>query len=194
MKAKNITNQRFGRLVALYPTEERRNGTIIWRLRCDCGREIESRIGPLGTRTKSCGCLRHENRYRHGSSTRNNVSPLYHCWRNIKEHCLNPKHPVFKHYGGRGISMAAEWINDFQAFRDYIDQHLGPRPKNCTIDRIDNDEGYYPGNLKWSTQSEQNYNQRRSKINKIINKLVLECLTECRRRRTTRPVKPKPFR
>jgi hypothetical protein len=172
MKAKNIANQRFGRLVALYPTEERRNGTIIWRLRCDCGQEIESRIGSLGTRTKSCGCLRRENRYRHGSSTRNNKSPLYRCWQNIKEHCLNPKHPVFKHYGGRGITMAPEWINDFPAFHDYINQNLGPRPKGRSLDRIENNEGYFPGNLKWSTKSEQNHNQRRS----AINKLVLECL------------------
>jgi hypothetical protein len=120
--------------------------------------------------------LASRDRYRHGSSTRNNKSPLYRCWQNIKEHCLNPKHPVFKHYGGRGVWMAAEWINDFLAFEIYVNQALGPKPSpKHSIDRIDNDDGYYPGNLKWSTQSEQNLNQRRSKISKIINELVLEC-------------------
>jgi hypothetical protein len=57
---KDITGQRFGRLVVLHRMEEKRNGNVMWRLRCDCGIEIEHTVSGLGTRTNSCGCLRRE--------------------------------------------------------------------------------------------------------------------------------------
>jgi len=69
--------------------------------------------------------------------------------------------------------MAPEWI-DFIPFRDYINEHLGPRPKGHTLDRIENHEGYFPGNLRWAPRSVQNYNTRRSKINKLLH----ECLAD----------------
>jgi hypothetical protein len=175
-RAKDITGQRFGRLVALYRMEKRCRGSIVWRLRCDCGREIESGSAPLGTQTKSCGCLRDENRYRHGDTR----STLYHCWQNIKTRCLNPQYEGYKNYGGRGIRMTPEWAEDFVAFQTYINQNLGPRPKGCSIDRIDNDDGYRPGNIRWATKSEQSHNQRRSRLYNGINKLILECLAELR--------------
>jgi hypothetical protein len=74
--------------------------------------------------------------------------------------------------------MAPKWADDFATFRDYVNQNLGPRPKGCSIDRIDNDQGYWPGNIRWATKSEQNNNQRRSEIYKTVNNLVLECLAE----------------
>jgi hypothetical protein len=64
--------------------------------------------------------------------------------------------------------MAPEWIKDFVVFRDYINQNLGPRPKGCTIDRIDNDEGYFPGNIRWATPSVQSNNTNRTKLGKIL--------------------------
>jgi hypothetical protein len=79
--------------------------------------------------------------------------------------------------------MAPEWVDDYPAFRDYVKQNLGPRPKGKSIDRIDNDEDYEPGNLKFSTPSEQMYNQRRSRFNKDLNALVLECISKPTKRR-----------
>ena len=75
--------------------------------------------------------------------------------------------------------MAPEWIDDYVAFKTYIDKHLGPRPSpKHSIDRIENSEGYFPGNLKWSTGSEQIHNSRGSKLNKAIDKLLLECIND----------------
>ncbi len=71
-------------------------------------------------------------------------------------------HPEWKNYGARGIRMAAEWIHDFDAFRD----HIGPRPGlGFSLDRIDNDGDYAPGNVRLATASQQRLNQRRSRHN-----------------------------
>jgi hypothetical protein len=80
----------------------------------------------------------------------------------------------FKNYGGRGIQMAPEWVEDFVAFRDYVNQNLGPRPKGGTIDRINNDEGYFPGNIRWATRSVQSNNTRCTKLGKILSAFYAE--------------------
>jgi len=157
--ARDLAGQKFGRLTVLYRAGRSRNGSIIWRCRCDCGQEIESRAAVLGTNTKSCGCLQREQTaqraYRHGDARSNDKkSPLYVCWCNIKTRCLKPKDRGFKNYGGRGITIAPQWVDDFRAFRDYINQNLGPKPNGCTLNRVDNDQGYFPGNLRWSTRDD----------------------------------------
>ena len=83
----------------------------------------------------------------------------YTVWRNIKQRCCNPKHPAFPNYGGRGIKIYEPWL-DSKNFIDYCDVVLGPKPVGHSIDRIDNNLGYIPGNLKWSSHSEQQSNRR----------------------------------
>ncbi len=74
--------------------------------------------------------------------------------------CENPRHPQYRDYGGRGITVFPAW-HDPAVYVRYVEQVLGPRPApGYTIDRIDNDRGYEPGNLRWATRSEQNANQR----------------------------------
>jgi hypothetical protein len=84
-------------------------------------------------------------------------TPEYSVWQDIKKRCLNPQNRWFKHYGGRGITICLQWQESFEAFYD----HIGPRPSaQHTVDRIDNDGHYEPGNVKWSTMAEQNQNKR----------------------------------
>jgi hypothetical protein len=90
--------------------------------------------------------------YKHGYTHKTE----YDIWVNMKQRCHNPGHPRFKDYGARGIVMCDEWRSDFAAFLEYV----GPRPGKLTIDRIDNDKGYEPGNVRWSTRSEQMKNRR----------------------------------
>jgi hypothetical protein len=151
-------------LVALCRTEKRCNKGVIWRVRCDCGREFEAATGYLGE-VNSCGCLRREKaaqvNYRHGGAIDNKQSPLYVLWHNIKRRCFDPKFNGFKNYKGQRITIAPEWINDFAAFRDYVEQHLGPKPSpKHRIGRTENSEGYFPGNLQWATPSQQRCNSR----------------------------------
>lgn len=91
----------------------------------------------------------------HGSS-------IYGTWDAMIQRCTNPKTVKFKNYGGRGITVCKEWRNSFKQF--YKD--MGDRPKGKSLDRIDNDKGYYPDNCRWATGTEQNQNQRMSKKNK----------------------------
>ena len=89
----------------------------------------------------------------HGKSN----TKLYRIWAHIKERCFNEKTLQYKDYGGRGISMQSEWVNDFLKFEEYVTQLDGYDENNLgntglSIDRVDNNQGYYCGNLKWSSR------------------------------------------
>lgn len=95
--------------------------------------------------------------FKHGHSK----LPEYQCWQQIKQRCLNPNHRHYPDYGGRGISVDARWMNDFEAFL----KDVGPRPSSKhSLDRIDNEKGYETGNVRWVTSKVQNNNRRRHGI------------------------------
>jgi hypothetical protein len=84
-------------------------------------------------------------------------TPEYHCWQMMKQRCTNPRYPEFRYWGGKGIGIYEPWINDFLAFYDYI----GKRPdKTYSLDRINGDSNYEPGNVRWASKSMQVYNRR----------------------------------
>lgn len=87
------------------------------------------------------------------------LHPLWHTWTSMKNRCLNPEDRSFKNYGGRGITIYPPWIVSLQDFADAV----GPRPLGQTLDRIDNERGYEPGNLRWATPKQQANNSRKNK-------------------------------
>lgn len=84
-------------------------------------------------------------------------TPLYARYKQIKQRTMNPNSKNYHNYGGRGITMCREWRESYTAFLAYMGEP--PTPKH-TIERIDNDKGYEPGNVRWATYSEQLMNQR----------------------------------
>lgn len=84
----------------------------------------------------------------------------YGIWTHIKSRCYNPNDPAYHNYGGRGITVCREWINDYMAFLSYVGEP--PTPKH-TMDRIKNEGNYEPGNVRWTTKKEQGANRRTNK-------------------------------
>lgn len=154
---KDLSARQFGRLTVLSHAGSRQ-GNALWLCRCACGAE---RL-VLGTnlvkgQTKSCGCQKREattTRNRLNATHRMTDSRTYETWHAMKQRCHNPKHRAFGRYGGRGITVCARWKDSFENFL----ADMGERPPAKSIDRINNNGNYEPGNCRWKTQGEQRRN------------------------------------
>ncbi|RLA42161.1 MAG: hypothetical protein DRQ64_00265 [Gammaproteobacteria bacterium] len=159
----------FGRLTVV------RVGGSYASCHCECGTEKEINKGSLRSgRTASCGCLNSElasermaaQKTTHGMSR----SSEYQVWGALVQRCTNPNNPNYPKYGGRGITVNPLWVESFEAFF----QEIGARPSmQHSVDRIDNGQGYEPGNVRWATRSEQQRNTRRNRL------LTLGDKTQC---------------
>lgn len=136
----------------------------MWLCRCDCGVEKIIWMGNLiSGHTKSCGCLCIERikskNTTHGHSVGGKISSEYHSWKKMIERCNDEKANGYKIYGGRGVKVCDRWSgqNGFDNFIDDIG--LKPTDNYYSIDRIDSNGNYEPGNCKWSTRKEQNQNR-----------------------------------
>lgn len=157
---KNYAGDRFGRLTAVRMVERdvSKAGNHLWLFRCDCGNEKQTRIRYVTSgHTTSCGCafreLMVERNTTHGLSRKQPYE--YRSWKDMRGRCLNPNDSDFKDYGGRGITVCERW-NDFAAFFE----DMGPRQHGETIDRIDVNGNYEPGNCRWAPAGIQSRNKR----------------------------------
>ena len=162
MRRLDITGERYGRLVAI----RRIDGDIRsrWVLKCDCGNLAEVLLSNIRTgQVISCGCAGSqrtigERSLKHGHAVGRRKSKTAAAWRNAKTRCFNKRHAKYPAYGGRGITMCPEWADDFSAFlRD-----MGECPDGLTLERIEVDGNYEPGNCRWATVAEQHTNKRNS--------------------------------
>lgn len=177
MRAASIGGERFGRLVALRQGGSDGHGNALWVCQCDCGAIASvSRLRLRSGDTRSCGCLRRESisqigrsHVRHGHTVgrvdgKQTLSSTYKSWLSMKSRCLWPSAKDYHRYGGRGITIASAWADDFAAFlRD-----MGERRPGTTLERIDNDGNYEPGNCRWATKREQAQNRRPCDITRLM--------------------------
>ena len=152
-KKLDIVNKRFGRLVVIGFSHVSKHGHRYWQIKCDCGIEKNVRGGHLKSGgIKSCGCLNKDRIFKHGMTQ----SSTYISWQDMKHRCLNSKNKQYKDYGGRGIKVCRRWLNSFVLFLE----DMGVKPEGLSIERRDNNDGYFKENCFWADSYEQNNNAR----------------------------------
>jgi hypothetical protein len=163
----DLSGQRFGRLTPEdFFIKEYSSGIrkTIWNCMCDCGNSTQVTTSDLRSgHSQSCGCLKNEvttkRNYKHGHSKGEN--PEYTSWQSAKDRCFNLNCPHYDNYGGRGISMSSEWVNNFENF--YSD--MGKRPEGMTLERLDVNGDYSPDNCIWADYFTQAQNRRMNSLN-----------------------------
>lgn len=160
----DISGKKFHRLTVI----GRAHG-LYWNCECECGKKTKVKSDQLtGGRTRSCGCLKIEAASRTGQKNKVHgkaigrragvsASPEYTAWASMKTRCFNSNIRNWHRYGGRGISVCPEWMDDFEVFLN----NIGPRPSPLySVDRYPNPDGdYEPGNVRWATAEQQQNNK-----------------------------------
>lgn len=161
-KLQDIIGEKFGRLTVTKFSHMDKGGNSFWDCLCTCGKSKSINRSHLKKGyTKSCGCIHIER------STKHNLceSSTYHIWSHMIQRCTNENTEFFHRYGGRGITVCNKWLT-FEGFLE----DMGERPKGLSIDRKDNNQGYYKDNCRWATLKEQANNNSRNHLITYNNK------------------------
>lgn len=156
MPFKNIVGEKFGRLTViqrdLQTQLDKGSKKVHWLCQCECGNTRVLTKDTLKRMKDSISCVECR------KANEMAGTPEYHAWEAAKQRCFNPNNPGYKNYGARGITMCKEFCDNFKAFYN----EAGPRPTigKWSIDRIDENGNYEPGNLRWVSVSRSNSNKR----------------------------------
>lgn len=133
----------------------------MWKCQCDCGNMSIVKASNLRRgKTKSCGCYESDSKSERAKTHGMHKSREYFSWQSMRRRCENEREPGYEIYGGRGIQVCERWSNSFADF--YAD--MGPRPDGTSIDRLDVNGNYEPGNCRWATREEQARNTRANRL------------------------------
>ena len=174
---KNLTGEKFGRLTVIGVSRKVESGNrerYYWRCKCDCGNEKEVRTDCLTSGlVKSCGCLKkdqdkinltkyHKHKLSH--------TKLWDTYYGMKSRCYDKTDKRYSDYGGRGIEICPEWLENFENFVSWSLEN--GFDDNLQIDRIDNDSGYSPQNCRWVSIKENCRNRRSNVMIEYQGKMI----------------------
>lgn len=182
-KFKDLTGKTYGRLKALKIDEEKTKETKLTYWICECSCEEKTikslRAGSLNSgNVKSCGCLAKESKTRFQPVHGLKKHWIFNVWRGMKKRCYYKNNKCYKNYGGRGIKVYDGWINDVKSFHDYVLKLDNYGKDGYSLDRINNNGNYEPGNIKWSTNEEQSQNKRSNIVNAFTVKEIRKLFSE----------------
>ena len=157
MRYKDLAGERFGRWFVVEKVDNV-NGVSEshWKCRCDCGAEkIVKGINLTRGKSRSCGCLKTDITTARWTKHGMVDSKIYSTWEGMVARCENPHSASYSNYHKKGITVCPEWRNSFEEFYNYVSKldHFGE--KGYTLDRINNGEGYKPGNVRWADRYTQ---------------------------------------
>lgn len=160
-KRLKLAKRRFGRLLVQHEAGRSKSGHILWECVCDCGNKIITSSNALiRGDTQSCGCLQKERATKANITHGLSRTLEYRIWASMKGRCLNPDDAAYTRYGKRGITVCERWM-DFANF--YAD--MGKKTKGLTLERKNNELGYFKENCCWDTYTQQSRNKRLYKRN-----------------------------
>jgi hypothetical protein len=156
-KIMSLIGQQYNRLKVISFVEEIK-GIPYYKCLCDCGtiKNVNGRCLVDG-QSKSCGCLNRENVSKKFTKHGLYKTREYSSWNAMMQRCYNPKQDNYPNYGGRGIEVCERWHDVTNFYAD-----MGERPEETSLDRIDNNGNYEPGNVRWSTDIDQHNNTNRN--------------------------------
>ena len=164
---KNLQGMKFGRLMPIKYLYTNARKKAVWLCKCDCGKKIEVESDRLATgNTKSCGCLHSDESKKRAKlmiEAKTKYRRIYekelaHIFHAMKSRCYNPECKAYKNYGGRGITIFQDWLDDFNNFYEWSIKNK--YEKSLSIDRINVNGNYEPTNCRWVTNLQQQNNRR----------------------------------
>jgi len=173
---KDLAGRKFNFLTVLEQAGRSPSGGVMWLCLCDCGEQTRARGCDVSSgRIVSCGCYGRRARREAATTHGKSGTPEYFVWNSMRMRCEYPRTPEYPNYGGRGITVCDRWRDFVNFFED-----MGECPPGHSLDRINNDGNYEPGNCRWATAFEQNRNKRGNAM--YTHEGITLCLTDWARR------------
>jgi len=178
MGAIDMAGNKYGRLTVVSRNGSDSGNIARWLCVCSCGKETTVNGSSLRKGlTKSCGCIKTES-LKGRATHRMGKTKTYGVWSTMLDRCNNKKAKTYNRYGGRGIYVCKRW-HDFELF--FAD--MGEKPDGLTLERIDNNAGYYPENCKWATRAVQARNTSATRLNEVAVRVIRYLVSTGRKQR-----------